>query len=229
MTYEIFGEPLAAVTCKLEAGEKMITEGGSMIWMTPNMKMDTTTGGGGLGKMFGKMLSGEKLFQNEYTAQGGAGEITFGSSFPGSIRAFEIAPGKSMIVQKSSFLASTTGIEFAVHFQKKMGSGVFGGEGFIMQKLSGNGVAFVEIDGYAKEYDLASGESLIVDTGYLACMEETCTMDVQVVSGMKNMFLGGEGAFNTVVTGPGKVILQTLPITALASSIIPFLPSNPAT
>ncbi len=226
MTYEIFGEPLSAVTCKLAAGEKMISEGGSMIWMTSNMKMETNTGGGGLGKMFGKMLSGEKLFQNEYTAQGGPGEITFGSSFPGSIRAFEITPDHPMIVQKSAFLASTEGVSFAVHFQKKLGSGAFGGEGFIMQKLSGNGTAFVEIDGYAAEYTLAAGESMIVDTGYLACMEESCTMDVQAVAGVKNMLFGGEGVFNTVVTGPGKIVLQTLPISALASSVIPFLPTN---
>ncbi|MFI3313871.1 MAG: TIGR00266 family protein, partial [Eubacteriales bacterium] len=211
MKYKIFGEPLSAVTCSLEAGEKMITESGSMVWMTPNMKMETTSGGG-IGKMFGKLISGEKLFQNHYTAQGGPGEITFGSSFPGSIRAFEIAPGKSIIAQKSAFLASTPGVEMAVHLKKSVGTGVFGGEGFIMQKYSGTGTVFVEIDGYAAEYDLAAGQSMIVDTGYLACMEETCTMEVKAVAGVKNVLFGGEGLFNTEVTGPGKIILQTLPV-----------------
>ncbi|MFI3226756.1 MAG: TIGR00266 family protein [Clostridia bacterium] len=224
MEYKIFGEPLSAVTCTVNPGETMITESGSMIWMTPNMKMSTTSGGG-VGKMFGKLLSGEKLFQNRYTAEGSVGEITFGSSFPGSIRAFEIAPGKSIIAQKSAFLASTEGVEMAVHFKKSMGTGVFGGEGFIMQKYTGSGTVFVEIDGYAQDYTLAAGESMIVDTGYLACMEETCTMDVQTVPGIKNALLGGEGVFNTVVTGPGKIVLQTLPVSSLASSIIPFIPT----
>ncbi len=223
MEYKIFGEPLSAVTCTVNPGEKMITESGSMVWMTPNMKMETS-GGGGLGKMFGKLVSGEKMFQNIYTAEGGVGEITFASSFPGSIRAFEITPGKAVIAQKSAFLASTEGVELSVHFKKSLGTGVFGGEGFIMQKISGNGTAFIEIDGYAAEYELAAGQSMIVDTGYLACMDETCTMDIQMVKGAKNMLFGGEGVFNTVVTGPGKVILQTLPVSGLASSLIPFLP-----
>ncbi|MFI3325897.1 MAG: TIGR00266 family protein [Clostridia bacterium] len=223
MEYKIFGEPLSAVTCTLQPGEAMITESGSMVWMTPNMKMETTTGGG-VGKMFGKLFSGEKLFQNRYSAQGGVGEITFGSSFPGSIRAFEITPGKAIIAQKSAFLASTEGVSQTVHFKKDFSSGIFGGEGFIMQKISGNGTAFVEIDGYAAEYTLAAGESMIVDTGYLACMDETCKMDVQTVPGVKNMLFGGEGIFNTVVTGPGKIILQTLPVSGLAASLVPFLP-----
>ncbi len=224
MEYKIFGEPLTAVTCKLNPGETMITESGSMTWMTPNMKMETTSGGG-IGKMFGKLISGEKMFQNRYTAQNSTGEITFGSSFPGSIRAFEITPGKSIIAQKSAFLASTEGVELSVHFKKSLGTGFFGGEGFIMQKISGSGTAFIEIDGYAVEYTLAAGESMIIDTGYLACMDETCTMDIQTVPGVKNMLLGGEGIFNTVVTGPGNIILQTLPVSGLAAAMMPFLPT----
>ncbi len=224
MEYKIFGEPLTAVTCKLNPGETMITESGSMTWMTPNMKMETTSGGG-IGKMFGKLISGEKMFQNRYTAQNSTGEITFGSSFPGSIRAFEITPGKSIIAQKSAFLASTEGVELSVHFKKSLGTGFFGGEGFIMQKISGSGTAFIEIDGYAVVYTLAAGESMIIDTGYLACMDETCTMDIQTVPGVKNMLLGGEGIFNTVVTGPGNIILQTLPVSGLAAAMMPFLPT----
>lgn len=225
MQYKIFGEPLSAVTCALNSGETMITESGSMVWMTPNMKMETTSGGG-VGKMFSKLVSGEKIFQNRYTAQNGPDEITFASSFPGSIRAFEIAPGKSIIAQKSAFLASTEGVELSVHFKKSFGSGMFGGEGFIMQKISGNGTAFLEIDGSTVEYTLGAGESMIVDTGYLACMDETCTMDIQTVPGVKNLFLGGEGVFNTVVTGPGRIVLQTLTVSGFASSLIPFLPQS---
>ena len=203
----------------------MITERGSMCWMSPNMKMDTNATGG-LGKTLGRMFSGESMFQNVYTAQGGPGMIAFASSFPGSIRAYNISPGNEIIVQKSGFLASETTVELSIHMQKKLGAGFFGGEGFIMQKLSGNGVAFIEIDGHAVEYELAAGQSMIVDTGYLAAMSATCTMNIQSVPGLKNKFLGGEGLFNTVVTGPGKVVLQTLPISAVANSIRPFIPTS---
>lgn len=156
---------------------------------------------------------------------GGEGMIAFASSFPGSIRAFEIAPGNNIIVQKSAFLASEAGVELSIHFQKKLGAGLFGGEGFIMQKLSGRGIAFIEIDGYAMEYELQPGQSIVVDTGYLAAMTETCRMEIQSVPGVKNMLFGGEGIFNTVITGPGKVILQTMPVSAVASMIRPFIPS----
>lgn len=224
MKYQIIGEPLPVVTCQLEAGEAMITERGSMSWMSPNMKMETLTNGG-IGQAFGRMFSGDSFFQNRYTAMGGEGMIAFASSFPGSIRAFEIAPGNNIIVQKSAFLASEAGVELSIHFQKKLGAGLFGGEGFIMQKLSGRGIAFIEIDGYAMEYELQPGQSIVVDTGYLAAMTETCRMEIQSVPGVKNMLFGGEGIFNTVITGPGKVILQTMPVSAVASMIRPFIPS----
>ena len=151
--------------------------------------------------------------------------IAFASSFPGSIYAFNITPSQPMIVQKSAFLASEVGVELSVFFQKKLGAGLFGGEGFIMQKLSGSGTAFVEIDGNAMEYTLAAGQQIVVDTGYLAAMDATCSMDVVSVPGVKNMLFGGEGVFNTVVSGPGRVILQTMPISAVAGSLQRFLPS----
>lgn len=222
MRYEIKGEPIPVVICNLENGERMITERGSMSWMSPNMKMETSSNGG-IAKAFGRMLSGDSIFQNNYTAMGGPGMIAFASSFPGSIRAFDIAPGKEMIVQKSAFLASEATVDLSIHFQKRFGAGLFGGEGFIMQKLSGYGVAFVEIDGYAVEYDLKPGQSLVVDTGYLAAMETTVNMEIQTVPGVKNMIFGGEGVFNTVVTGPGRVILQTAPISAVAQAMRPFI------
>lgn len=199
----------------------MITEKGSMCWMTPNMKMETSTNGG-IGKALGRMFSGESIFQNRYTAMGADGEITFASSFPGSIMAIEINPGNEIIVQKSAFLASETSVELSMFFQKKFGAGLFGGEGFIMQKLSGSGIAFVEIDGHAVEYELAAGQQMVIDTGYLAVMSSSCSMDIKAVPGVKNMLLGGEGIFNTVITGPGKIILQTMPISAIAASISPY-------
>ena len=223
LKYTIEGGNLPVVICYPEKGQTICTESGSMAWMSPNMKMDTNTGGG-LKKAFGRMLSGENIFMNEYTPQGGSGLIAFASSFPGSIIPFEITPGNGIIVQKAGFLAMEKGLNLSVYFQKKFSKGFFGGEGFIMQKISGSGIAFIEIDGYCKEYDLAPGQSIIVDTGYLAAMSETCTMDIQTVQGAKNMFFGGEGIFNTVIHGPGKVYLQTMPISNTAKALTPYLP-----
>lgn len=225
MQYNIVGEPLPVVICDLQQGETMITESGSMSWMSPNMQMETTSNGG-IGKAFGRMFTGEAIFQNRYTAQGGMGQIAFASSFPGSIRAVEIAPGREMIVQKGCFLASEAGVSLSVYFQKRFSSGFVGGEGFIMQKLSGMGTAFLEIDGHACEYQLQAGQSMIVDTGYLAAMESSCTMEVTTVKGAKNIFFGGEGIFHTVVHGPGKIILQTMPVYAVANAIRPYIPTS---
>lgn len=224
MRYEIIGEPNPVVVCHLESGESMITEKGSMVWMTPNMKMETSAGN--IKKVFGRMFSGESIFQNIYTAQNGPGMIAFASSFPGQIKAVNITPDHPIVAQKSAFLASEGDVSLSTFFQGKVGSGFFGGEGFIMQKLSGNGMAFLELDGYAVEYNLREGEQLIVDTGNLALMDITCKIDIQAVKGVKNMLFGGEGVFNTVVTGPGKIVLQTMTISGLAAALQPFFPSN---
>lgn len=224
MKYEIKGGSFPVVICSLENGEKMITEKGSMAWMSPNMQMETH--GGGIGRMFSKAFSGESMFQNHYTAKGGPGMIAFTSSFPGEIRAVEIAPGREMIVQKSAFLASEAGVNLSIHFQKRLGAGLFGGEGFIMQRLSGHGTAFVEIDGDLMEYDLKPGQKIIVDTGNVAGFEPSVQMDIQTVPGAKNMLFGGEGIFNTVLTGPGRVWLQTMPIYNVANAIRPYIPTG---
>jgi len=220
MQYELKGGAFPVVVCKLSSGESMITEKGSMVWMTPNMEMTTT--GGGIGKMFSKALTGESMFQNIYTARG-EGMITFGSSFPGQILPLEVTPGKSFILQKSAFLASEAGVQLSMHVNQKLGAGFFGGEGFIMQKLTGNGIAFAEVDGELVEYTLAPGEQLVVDTGYVMGFELSVSMNIQQVKGLKNMVLGGEGLFNTVLTGPGKIWLQTMPISGVAAAIQPFL------
>ena len=223
MNYEIKGGSFPVVICNLENGEKMITEKGSMVWMSPNMQMQTH--GGGLGRMFSKALTGESMFQNTYTANG-AGMIAFGSSFPGQIKAVTIAPGQEMIVQKSAFLASEAGVQLSLHFRKNLGAGLFGGEGFIMQRLSGSGTAFVEIDGSLIEYDLKPGQKIVVDTGNVAGFSVGVQMEIQQVPGVKNVLLGGEGLFNTVLTGPGRVWLQTMPISNVAASIRPYIPTG---
>ena len=223
MKYEIKGGAFPVVICQLGDGEQMITERGSMVWQTPNIQMDTR--GGGIGKMFSKALSGESMFQNVYTARG-AGTIAFGSSFPGRIIPLEIAPGREMVLQKRAFLASESGVELSIHFSKKLGAGFFGGEGFIMQKLSGRGTAFVEIDGDMIEQTLAPGEQLVVDTGNVAGFTPGVTMEIRQVAGLKNKLLGGEGFFNTLLTGPGTVWLQTMPISGVAAVIHDCFPSS---
>lgn len=223
MKYEIKGGSFPVVECCLNNGEKMITERGSMVWMSPNMEMETS--GGGLGKMFSRAFSGESMFQNTYTARGD-GMITFGSSFPGMIIPLQIAPGREMILQKSAFLAAESGVQLSVHFNRKFTTGLFSGEGFIMQRLSGEGMAFVEIDGDLMEYELKPGEQLVVDSGNIAGFEPSVHMEVRQVAGLKNKLLGGEGFFNTWLTGPGKVWLQTMPISSVAGALQRYLPTS---
>lgn len=222
MNYEIKGGEFPALVCSLEPNETMVTEGGGMSWMSPNMQMKTTTNGG-IGKMLGRMVSQESLFQNKYTAIGGPGMISFASSFPGEIIPLDVSDGKEYICQKSAFLASTEGVDLSIQFRKKLGAGLFGGEGFIMQKISGNGTAFIEVDGSVIRYTLVAGQQIIIDTGHLVMMSSTCQMDIQTVKGAKNILFGGEGLFNTVVTGPGEVAIQTMPITKLAQRIQPYI------
>lgn len=224
MKYEIKGETLPVVICQLEAGEAMITEGGSMAWMSPNMLMETGSNGGAK-KALGRMFAGENLFQNRFTAQGGNGLIAFASSFPGAIKAFEISPGNEIICQKGVFLAGDAGVQLSVHINQKLGAGFFGGEGFIMQRISGNGIMFGEFDGHLVEYELKPGQQIVVDTGHLAAMSASCNMEIRKVGGAKNMLLGGEGFFNTVITGPGHVWLQTMPLSNVANALRPYFPS----
>ena len=224
MRYEIRGEQMPVVICYLDANETMISESGAMSWMSTNMEMQTS--GGGMGKVFGRMLSGENMFQNHYTAKNGPGMIAFASSFTGEIKAVEITPSTPVICQKRAFLASTTGVDLSIHFQKRFSSGFFGGEGFVMQKLSGQGTAFIEIDGSTVEYNLARGEQMLIDTGYLAMMDATVQMEIQQIKGVKNVLFGGEGLFNTLVTGPGRVLIQTMPISHFAGEIARMIPGK---
>lgn len=220
MKYEIKNQPFTVLTLNLEAGEAVKTQSGAMAWMTPGITMETKTGG--LGGMLKKAVAGESLALNRYTAQQ-AGELTLAKRCPGDILMFNIGE-MPIIAQKSSFLASTESVQMDIYLQKKISTGLFGGEGFIMQKYSGSGYAWLEVDGAVQERELAAGEQLVVDSGYVAAMEATCSMEIQTVKGLTNVVLGGEGLFNTVVTGPGKVWLQTMPVSALAMSLYAFMP-----
>lgn len=229
MQYEVKNSPLPVLICRLEQGESIECQKGAMSWMTPTISMQTNLGSGAgsgflgaLGKMAKSAVTGESIFRNIYTASYGAGEIAFASTFPGDIICFDTA--KSPIVaQKSAYLANTVGVQMSVFFNRKVGAGLFGGEGFIMQKFMGNGMVFLEINGGIVEYNLASGQSMLIDTGYLAAMEATCSMDIESVQGVGNALLGGEGLFNTKVTGPGRIWLQTMPANILASAISPYI------
>ena len=224
MKYSIEGGSLPVVILQLEPGEGVISEAGGRTWVKGNVNTEASAEGG-LGKSIGRMFMGESLFMSRYTAQGAA-EIAFASSFPGKIIARTLQPGESIVCQKSAFMCATTDVDLSIHFQKKLGSGFFGGEGFIMERVTGPGLVFLEIDGYCKEYDLQPGERIICDTGALAVMDIPCQRDVQMVNGVKNLFFGREGLFDTVVTGPGKVYMQSMTMPNIAQEIIPFIPQQ---
>ena len=222
MNFEIKGDTFPVLICNLNEGESIANQQGAMSWMSPNMKM-TTNAGGSIGKFFSRAVTGESVFQNIYTAEKGPGMIAYSSSFPGTILPVEISPVRTIVAQKTAFLASEMGVNFEVFFQKKFGSGFFGGEGFIMQKFTGNGMLFLEINGSIIEYDLAPNQSILVDTGYLAAADATISIDIESVKGIGNALFGGEGLFNTRITGPGHVWIQTMPITQFANSLSKYI------
>ena len=225
MKYEIWGSSMPAVTLTLASGESIYTQSGGMTWMSDGISM-TTNARGGFGKSIGRMFMGESIFMVTYTAQRSESTITLASTLPGTIKAFRITPGYELIAQKQSFLCATQGVELSVKWTRRMGAGLFGGEGFILESIKGEGLVFFEIDGSIKEYDLAPGEVLKVDTGNVAMFESTVSYDIETVKGFKNVFFGGEGLFLTKLTGPGKVWLQTMTIPGLAARLAPYLPSN---
>ena len=222
MQIEVKGTPLPVAICHLAPGESIVTEKGAMSWMSPNLEMQTK--GGGVGKMFSRALQGEAMFQNIYTAVGGEGMIAMGSSFPGEIMVIDVA-ANPVIAQKSSFLASETTVTNEMFFRKKIGAGLFGGEGFIMQKFTGSGKVILEIDGSVMLYELKAGESMLVDTGCLALMDASVNMEIETVKGIGNKLFGGEGFFNTKVTGPGRVWLQTMPVSNLSRMLAEYIPT----
>ena len=225
MRYTISGDNMPVAICELDDGESLYCEAGAMSWMSPNLVMETKSKGG-LGGFFGRALSGETGFQNYYTAKNGNGRIAFSSAYVGNILAVEITPDKPIIIQKRAFLAATMGVEMEIFFQKKLGTALFGGEGFVMQKLSGSGIVFLELDGSVHEYELQAGEQMLISTGHLAMMEESVTMDIQQIKGVKNVLFGGESLFNTVVTGPGRITVQSMPLSNLVGLIAARIPSG---
>lgn len=224
MQFELTGSTMQALTVRLGPGETVFTESGAMAWMTQSIDMESTFKGGLLGSL-GRMFTGESLALTTFTAQGAPGEVAFAPHVPGKVVPLRMEPGTSLIVQKHSFLCAQEGVEVALHFKRNLWGGLFGGEGFILQRVSGTGLAFFEIDGEVVEKDLAPGETLRVDTGHVAMFQESVRFDVTAVRGIKNWIFGGEGLFLTTLTGPGRVWLQTLPFSNLVGQVAAALPN----
>ncbi len=225
LKYELRGDTLPVVILTLEQGESVFTESGGMSWMSEGFEMKTNMKGGIFGGI-ARTLAGESLFMTTYTMNKASGIIAFSSSFPGKIVPIHLQAGESIICQKSVFLCAEHSVKLATHLKKKLGAGFFGGEGFILQKVTGPGWCFLEIDGEAVEYQLGSGEKMKVDTGHVAVFESSVNYDIEMVKGVRNILFGGEGLFLTTLQGPGKVWLQSMPISNLAARIIPYIPSS---
>jgi len=223
--YQIRGTTMQTVDVQLQQGETVYTESGGMAWMTSNIKMETGMKGGLMGAI-GRGLAGESLFLVDYTCESGEGWVTFASEFPGKIVPLQLGPGESMICQKDAFMCAEKSVTLEMHFRKRLGTGLFGGEGFILQKLTGPGTAFVELAGEITEYELQPGQELKVDTGHIAMYQPSVDFDIETVKGIKNILFGGEGLFLARLRGPGKVWLQSMPVVNLASKIARYLPSK---
>lgn len=225
MKYSVQGDTMQILAVELSPGEEVYSESGAMAWMSANVSMESHMRGG-LGAGIGRMFTGESLFLVKYTSAGGTGMVTFAPSFPGKIVPVEVGAGREIICQKDAFLAAQESVNLETVFRKKLGVGLFGGEGFLLQKLTGKGMAFVEIDGEVFEMKLKEGEKLRVDTGSIAMFESTVKYEIEMVKGVKNMMFGGEGMFLATLEGPGTVWLQSMPASNVARKIIPYLPKG---
>lgn len=225
MDYRLEGEDMPSLEIKLKQGESVYTESGGMAWMSGNIEMKTE-GKGGLGAMLGRSLSGESMFLTTYTCNGMNGAITFTPESPGTILPMDLKANEVIIAQKDAFMVAEESVSLEMHFRKKLGAGLFGGEGFILQKLTGPGLVFVEIAGEVREFTLNEGQTIKVDPGHIAMYEPTVNYDIQRVKGVRNILFGGEGLFLATLTGPGKIWLQTMPLSNLAGAIRRYIPSK---
>lgn len=225
LNYEIKGGSMPVAICYLSSGQKLVSESGAMGWMSDNILMDTNMKGGFF-KSIGRSLGGESIFLNTFTSMNGPGKIAFPCSVPGKIMAKELQPNESIICQKGTFVAAEESVSLNIHFRKKLAGGFFGGEGFILQRITGPGTTILEFDGYVEEIILNPGERLKVDTGHVAAFDPSVGFDVEMVKGFKNILFGGEGLFLTTLTGPGKVYLQTMPLQNLAGKLSVYFPNN---
>lgn len=225
IAYKINGTTLQVLSLELQPGQVIYSESGGMSWMSGNVEMKTHTGGG-LGKLVKRAFSGESLFITDFFVNSGSGTVAFASEFPGKIIPFKLAEGQSLILQKDAFMCAEKSVDLDIHFRRKLGAGFFGGEGFIMQRATGPGLVFAELDGEVVEIELGAGQTLRVDTGHVAIIEPTIDFDITMLKGFRNILLGGEGLFLARLTGPGKVWLQTMPMMKLAQKVLQFMPKT---
>ncbi len=225
MEYKINGSVMQVLEMRLSQGDAIYTESGGMAWMAGDIEM-STSGRGGLGKMLGRALSGESLFMTTYTCNSGQGLITFAPEAPGKVVPVELGAGEDIIVQRDAFMCAEDSTDLSMHFRKRLGAGLFGGEGFIMQKVTGPGMAFMEIPGEVVEYNLDQGQLLKVDPGHVAGFQPSVDFDIQMVKGVSNVLFGGEGLFLATLRGPGRVWLQTMTFPNLAAKLAPYIPTN---
>jgi len=225
MEHTLRGTVMQSVEIKLEQGESVFTEAGGMAWMTANIDMASGMKGGLMAGL-GRALSGESLFMTDYTCNSGSGSITFTTETPGKIMIMQLEAGQMIVCQRDAFMVAQEGVTLEMHFQKKIGAGLFGGEGFFMQKITGPGLACMELSGEIVEYNLEAGQVLKVDPGHVAMMDATVDFDITMVKGIRNMIMGGEGLFLATVSGPGRVWLQSMPISNLARKIATKLPAS---
>jgi uncharacterized protein (TIGR00266 family) len=225
MRYEIQGENMQSIEVHLEQGESVYTEAGGMAWMKGDIGMETNTRGGLMAGL-GRALAGESLFLTTYSCNGPEATIVFTPEAPGKVLDIQLESGQSMICQKDAFMFAEDSVQLEMHFRKRLGAGLFGGEGFILQKVTGPGRFFAEVPGEARQYTLEAGEQLRVDPGHIAMFDPTVDHDISRVKGVKNILFGGEGLFLATLTGPGRVWLQTMPLSNLAAKIASMIPSK---
>jgi uncharacterized protein (TIGR00266 family) len=225
MEYKIHGTTMQTLDIQLTNGEAVYTESGGMAWMSGDIEMSTGARGGLL-KGLGRKLAGESLFMTTYTCQGASGLVTFTPEAPGKVLPFTLEAGQSLICQRDSFMCAQDSVQLEIHFRKKLGTGLFGGEGFVLQKITGPGTAFLEVAGEVREYDLQPGQVMKVDPGHIALYEPTVKYDISMVKGATNILFGGEGLFLATLTGPGKIWLQSLPLANLAGKLARYLPTK---
>lgn len=224
MDYKISGTLMETLDIHLKKGESVYTESGGMAWMQGKITMETNTRGGVMAGL-GRMLSGESLFLTTYTCESGEGIVTFTPEISGKVLAMPLAAGESLICQKDAFMCAEDSVQLEMHFKKKLGAGMFGGEGFILQKVTGPGTVFLEIPGEVRDYSLQAGESIQVDPGHIALFEPTVDYDITRVKGLTNIFFSGEGLFLANLKGPGKIWLQSLPLANLAAKLSRYMPA----
>jgi len=232
MKSRIKGTTLPVLEVLLAPGEKLISEPGQFSWMSPNINLQTsarTAGAKGLLGVLGRALSGGGLFMNEYTATGAEGLVAFAAKVPGSIMEVQVRPGQEFMVHRHGFLCGTEGVELSIGFQRSLGAGIFGGEGLVLQKVTGNASAWVELGGEVVSYELAAGQSLNVHPGHIGMFESSVSFDITLMRGIKNALFGGDGLFIAKLTGPGKIWLQTLTMPNLAHALLPYMGKEAAT